>query len=156
MAKALVAYYSRTGHTRQVAEVIAAQLGADVEPIQDVRPRSGLLGYWRSGCEALHKTAVGIEPVEKDPDGYDLVVLGTPVWAGRMSSPLRAYINAHRANFARVAVFCTEGGASGEKAMRQVAELCDRLPVATLIVTERELGSGAFRQKVADFTHALG
>ena len=86
---------------------------------------------------------------------YDLVVLGTPVWAGRMASPMRAYIAQERGRFKRIALFCTEGGANGERAMAQVAQLCGKEPVATLIVTERDLGSGADHQKVADFVKAL-
>jgi len=82
-------------------------------------------------------------------------VLGTPVWAGRMSSPLRTYILQQRDNLARIAVFCSEGGANGDRAIRQVAELCGKVPVASLIVTEPELASGAYRQKVAEFTKAL-
>src|SRR5262245_20444151 len=47
--KVLVTYYSRSGHTRRLAERIAQVLGADLEPIVDQRPRAGLLGYLRSG-----------------------------------------------------------------------------------------------------------
>ena len=88
MSRALVAYYSWTGRTRQIAEVIAAILE-------------------------------------------------------------------QRAKFRRVALFCTEGGANGEKALAQVASLCGKIPAATLVVTERDFASGADRPKVLSFTKAL-
>jgi hypothetical protein len=47
--KTLVVYFSRSGHTRQVAREIASRCGADLEAIREERGRAGLLGYWRSG-----------------------------------------------------------------------------------------------------------
>jgi hypothetical protein len=52
-------------------------------------------------------------------------------------------------------LFCSEGGASGEKALADVGAFRGKEPVATLIVKEQELNSGAWRQKVADFAKAL-
>jgi len=42
--KSLVVYYSRTGNARFVAETIAAEIGADVEEVVDMKKRSGPLG----------------------------------------------------------------------------------------------------------------
>ena len=72
-----------------------------------------------------------------------------------MASPLRAYVAEQRHKFARIALFCTEGGANGEQALAQIGQLCGKEPAATLIVTEGDIASGAWRQKVADFTKAL-
>jgi flavodoxin len=151
----LVAYYSWTGHTQQIAEAIAAAIGADVEAIREARPRAGALAYLRSIWEALRAKPAPILAPAKDAAAYDLVVLGTPVWAGRMASPLRTYIEQQGGKLLRVAVFCTEGGASGEKAIAQVAALCGKQPVASLIVTERDLKSGDYRQKAQEFVKAL-
>jgi flavodoxin len=155
MGRALVAYYSWTGHTRQIAEAVAAGLSADVEQICEQRSRQGWLAYLRSAWEALRDKPALIKVIEKDPYAYDLVVLGTPVRAGRMASPLRAYVAQERHKFARIALFCTEGGANGEKALAQIGQLCGKEPATTLIVAERDIDSGAWRQKVADFTKAL-
>ncbi len=155
MTKTLVAYYSWTGHTQQIAEAIAGELRADVEPIGELRPRAGWVAYVRSAWEVLRAKAVALKPPEKDASQYDLIVLGTPVWAGRMSSPIRAYILDQRASFKRIALFCTEGGANGEKALAQVASLCGKDPVATLVVTERDMTSRVAHRKVLEFVKAL-
>jgi hypothetical protein len=68
---------------------------------------------------------------------------------------MRSYIAGQRAKFARTALFCTEGGASGEKALAEMGSFSGKDPLAKLIVMERDLSSGAWRQKVADFTKAL-
>jgi multimeric flavodoxin WrbA len=56
---------------------------------------------------------VEIDPASLQPRDYAVVVLGTPVWAGNMSSPVRAYINQHRAEIRNLALFCTQGGSGG-------------------------------------------
>ncbi len=43
--KVLIVYYSRSGQTRNIAEVIAKKLGAELEEIVDHRNRKGLLGF---------------------------------------------------------------------------------------------------------------
>lgn len=54
-SKALVVYYSRTGTTRRLAEVLAKALQADIELVIDKKNRSGTLGYLRPVAEALRK-----------------------------------------------------------------------------------------------------
>ena len=54
MNHVLVVYFSRTGHTRVLAEGIARALGADLEEIRDRTDRTGLLGWLRSGAETVH------------------------------------------------------------------------------------------------------
>jgi hypothetical protein len=109
----------------------------------------------RSLWEVLLSRQVPIRAGDKDPSAYDLLVLGTPVWAARMSSPMYAYIKRYGHKFARIALFCTEGGANGDKALNQMAELCGKKPAATLIVTDQDFKSGAWRQTVADFVKDL-
>ncbi len=155
MSKILIVYYSRTGHTRQIAEAIAAQLKADIEPIQDGRQRLGIRGYLRSLLEAMQSRLIRISAPAKDPAQYDLTVLGTPVWAQNMCSPMRAYISAQRQRFKGVAVFCTQGGSGGGKVAGQVAEMCGRSPAATLILNDDEIGKNQFAAKLDGFAQSL-
>ena len=46
--KALVAYYSRGGTTKKVAEKISALLEGDIEEIHDLKKRSGIIGWFKS------------------------------------------------------------------------------------------------------------
>lgn len=155
MDRTLVTYFSRTGRTHRIALEIARMLNADVERIEESRSRAGFFGYWRSGREAYLELPVRTEPSTHDPSGYDLVVLGTPVWAGRMSSPIRAYVNAHAGCFRRVAFFCTHGGTSAQKVFAALARTCGTEPLATLAVTEREIKVGAYADKLHKFVQRL-
>jgi flavodoxin len=155
MKRTLVVYFSRTGYTQRVAEHIARMAGADCEPIKERSTRTGFIGYWRSAREALRKSCVEIEPASLDPRDYDLVVLGTPVWAGNMSSPMRAYIAQHKLDFGRLALFCTQGGSGGEKVLRKMADFCGRSPVATVCFNDSDIDRDLDRVKLEHFMDAF-
>jgi flavodoxin len=155
MHRTLVTYFSRTGRTRRIALEIAHALNAESEQIEESRSRLGFIGYWRSGREAYREIAAPIAPCAHDPSSYELVVLGTPIWAGRMSSPLRAYVNAHAGSFRRVAFFCTHGGTSAARVFDAIAALCGARPVATLAVTEREIKAEAYTDRLQQFVARL-
>lgn len=155
MARTLVVYFSRSGRTHRIALEIAAPLGADIERIEEPRGRLGLLGYWRSGREAYLKLVPPIEPAANDPSAYDLVILGTPIWAGNMSSPVRAYVGAHAGSFRTMALFCTHGATSAAKVFGEIAALAGVEPVATLAVTEREIKTGAYAGRLERFVESV-
>jgi menaquinone-dependent protoporphyrinogen IX oxidase len=155
LSKILVVYYSRTGRTRQIAEAIAAQLNADIEPIQDGGQRLGIRGYLRSLLEAMQNRGVRILAPTKDPSQYDLTILGTPVWAHNMCPPLRAYITSQQQRFRKIAVFCTQGRSGGSKVAGQIAESCGRSPAATLVLNEDEIEKNQFATKLDGFIQSL-
>jgi len=130
--KALVAYYSRTGTTRKVAEAIAGMMQCDVEEIVDTKGRAGVGGYLRSGRDATLRRLTVIKDPAKSPKDYDLVIIGTPVWAFTMSAPVRTYISRYADQFKAVAFFLTAGGTGVERTFQTMEELCGRKPQAVL------------------------
>jgi flavodoxin len=151
----MTVYFSRTGFTRKIAEEIRTRCGGDLEAIEDVRGRSGILGYLRSAREALKKAAVEIRPGKLRPKEFDLVILGTPVWAGHISSPMRAYLAAHSSELKQVAFFCTLGGSGARKVFAQMAALCGREPIATLAVKDADIARGSYGSALQEFVTAL-
>jgi flavodoxin len=83
--KSLVVFYSRSGKTKQVAEKITELLKADLEEVIDLKSRKGIFGWLSAGKDASKKNGATIAAIKKQPAQYDLVILGTPVWAGKMS-----------------------------------------------------------------------
>lgn len=154
--KTLIPYYSRSGHTDQLARELAEKCDADLDRIQDADgSRSGFWGYLRSGWQAIRGTQAAIQPSTRDPGRYDLVVIGTPVWNWRLSPPVRAYAAAHSARFKQVAFFCTEGGSGEQRVFTELQRICSRAPVATLAVKEGELASGAYKTKLQMFVEQI-
>lgn len=153
--KVLVAYYSRTGHTKRLARAIATALAADVEELHDPTDRSGLLGFLRSGLEAWAGALVALEHPRHDPADYDAVVVATPVWAMSPSTPVRTYLWHERARLPRVAFVATLGGRGHERAFEQMKALARRSPIATLAVRERDLERGAPADEVERLAAAV-
>ena len=139
MAHGLVVYYSRTGHTRQLAEAIAAASGFDIEPVIDMRPRAGLVGYLRSAFEAATARLTPIGATRRDPRDYDVVVVGTPIWYASVSSPIRTWLEQHRAGLPAVASFVTCGGRGAARTLAQMRAVAGVDPLATLVLPERDL-----------------
>ena len=156
MSKTLVVYYSLTGNTRQIAEAIAAPLDADLEIIEDTFNRDTGLGRPRSAIEGLLGLRSSITPPKHDPSEYDLVVVGTPVWSARLSSPVRAYLSQQRASLERVAFFCTQGGIGGKWTLQNMAKISGQLPIARMIISASQLKTPAAEEKIVKFVSEIG
>jgi flavodoxin len=152
--KALVVFYSRTGNTGKVAQALARELGAAAAGISEPGSRAGIFGYLGAGRDATLKRLTPIEPLAFDPAGYDLIVLGTPVWAFTMASPVRTFLTENAAKLKAVAFFCTEGGNGHDRTFRHMEELAGKKPVATLALLEKELKAD-FGAKVKEFAKRL-
>ncbi len=154
-SNALVVYYSRTGTTRRLAEAIAKALPADIEPIIDRRRRSGIIGYLRSVAESVQKRGASIEPMRTDPRSYDLVLIGTPIWAWSVSSPVRSYLAANRGRLPNLAFFCTMGGQGDERSFEEMRNIAGKAPIASCAVTAREVASEAYGARITQFVEQL-
>ena len=112
MSNVLCMYYSRTGNTKKAMEEVAQALGAELVELRDDVPRDGWKGWLRCGMDAMRKSTAPLCPYEtaKPLESYRLVILGTPVWAGRCSAVVRAFLKEHGAQLKDVAYVITRGG----------------------------------------------
>ena len=150
--RTLVVYYTRSGNSRSVAKEIARSVGgADLEEIRDVVDRRGLRGYWRSFFDGMRKRTTTLAAPGRDVSGYDLVIVGGPVWVGEPSSPVRTWLRAHAGELRAVAFFLTHGGSARDKVLASLAAISGRSPVAVLSVRERELGTPEADARIATF-----
>ena len=150
--KSLVAYYSRTGSTKTVAEAIAAALNADVEPITADTEGKGM---GRLAMQAMFNVHAKIGQTSKDASSYDIVVVGTPVWASKMSPPVRTYLANNKSKFKSVAFFCTYGGRGSEKTLKSMESFCGKTAVGMLDILEKDVKSGEYVEKVKRFATEL-
>jgi flavodoxin len=149
--KILVVYFSRTGHTRQIATALARALPADLEELREPRAERSWL---RSALDGFLGRRTMLQPVAHVARDYDLVVVGGPVWVGALSSPVRTYLDAHRGQFREIAFFCSGGGAPGS-VFEQMARITGMRPKATLAVLGEEQIEGLDRPKLEAFVRAL-
>jgi flavodoxin len=137
--KPLVVYYSRTGTTKKLGLAIASKLGCESEEIIDLKPRKGIIGWIRSGRDAFKRLRTDIKKPKIGLSGYDMLIIGTPVWAGYIAPAVRTYLEDNKEKIKQVAFFTTQGSADPQKAMDDLAKASLKKPKAVLRMTTKEV-----------------
>lgn len=111
----LVAYYSAQGHTKAVAEAIAAELGADLFVIEPAKPYSEADLNWRD--ESSRVCAEHDDPALRDGTlvanapanfaDYGTVFVGYPIWWQGASWAMTAFASENDFTGKTVIPFCT-------------------------------------------------
>ena len=154
--KYLIVFYSRTKTTKKVAKAIATILdNANIEEIIDTKDRSGAMGYLYAGKDAMQKNLTVIKNTQYDPEQYDVVILGTPVWSFNMSAPIRTYVTFNKHKFKNVAFFCTQGSAGSKNTFQNMEELCEKEPACTLDLKTRQVFSNQYSDKLQEFINKI-
>lgn len=124
--KTLVVYYSASGHTEDVANVIADEMGADLFELEPVNPyTSDDLNYTNADSrvsrehENEEQRNVELVSVEvEDWDVYETVFIGYPIWWGIAAWPVDSFVETNDFAGKTVIPFCTSAssgfGESGE------------------------------------------
>jgi hypothetical protein len=68
---------------------------------------------------------------------------------------MRTYLTKMEAHFPKVAFVVTEGGSGGNRALLQMRDICSRIPVAELLVTEDEIAKGSYILRVNTFCEQI-
>jgi menaquinone-dependent protoporphyrinogen IX oxidase len=153
--KMLIVFYSRSGTTRMVAQALAAELKCDADEIVATKSRAGFVGIMRSLIEGMRRRPAQIAPARFNPSSYDLVVIGTPVWAWSVSSPIRAYLIDNNKNLPQVAFFCTLQHRGDEATFAQMQDLVGKVPRTKVAFRAEDVIAGRFRSGLAEFIRAL-
>jgi len=149
--RALVVFYSRAGHTREIAEAIAGELQCDTEEIIDTANRPGPMGYLTSRRQARKGELTRIGPVRKDPTRYDIVIVGTPVWFGSLTAPVRTYLHEYGKKLKKVSFFATFSGVTTGTTFEEMEELCGKSPAGTLVVNTMAIKDDVYLDSVKEF-----
>lgn len=111
MSDILCVYYSRTGMTKKAMETVAAALGAEVIRLKDDVERRGWVGWLRCGLDAMRRDTHPLMrfETERPLESYRMVIVGTPVWAGRCSAVTRAFLKEYGEKLNQVSYVVTRG-----------------------------------------------
>ena len=74
---------------------------------------------------------------------HDIVLIVTPTWAAALSSPVRTYLDRYARSLPEVGFFVTCGGRGAERVNEQMKYISGKTPLATLVLTERDLARHA-------------
>jgi len=119
--KSLVAYYSLTGNTKLVAQVIAGALNATPIEITETKPRKiRPLVYLIGGFQATTDRGSKINPINIDLKQYERIFIGSPIWNSRPIPAINSFI--YQTNFEGLDIipFFTMGGDNADKALANI------------------------------------
>jgi len=154
--KVLITYYSRTGNTERVVNDVAKLLNADTEKLVDKKSRKGILGFIFGGRDAVSKNKTVLAPVTKDAGNYDIIILGTPIWAGNMPPALRTYVESTKGKFKNVAYIITSGSSTPEKIVADLDTIAGKKAVEFLWFDHATLmNKEQYNKKIIAFTEQL-
>ena len=114
-AKTLVAYFSATGTTAQVAEKLAKVTGADLFEIKPVEPYTDADLNWhnsqsRSSVEMNNTSSrPAIANKIENMAQYDTIFVGFPIWWGRQPSIVDTFMESYDFSGKKVIPFATSG-----------------------------------------------
>ncbi|MFZ5365478.1 MAG: flavodoxin family protein [Patescibacteria group bacterium] len=110
--KKLVVFYSLDGSTKFIANIIAEKTGAELLELKPIKPISskGFGKMFWGGKQVMMKHKPDLEPFDKDPQDYDLIFIGTPVWAWTFTPALRTFFSQVKLQNKKIALFDCNGG----------------------------------------------
>ena len=154
----LVAYFSATGNTEEIAQHLQTILGASLYEIIPAKPYSDDdLDYNASDCRASQEqndpsVRPAIDGSVENMDGYDVILLGYPIWWGEAPRIISTFLESYDFTGKTIVPFCTSGSSSiGGNAEHLTVLAAD----ATWLEGAR-FNPGATQDEVAAWVEGLG
>jgi flavodoxin len=131
--KCAIVYCSHTGFTAELAKNIGEVLEADLIELRTREPlipnKMTVKNLVTGGSQVVLKKKPELEKYEFNQEEYDLIILGTPVWAWTFAPPMRTFLTEHDLEGKKVALFATHHGKPGNT----LKNMAQQLPKASII-----------------------
>ena len=113
--KTCVVYYSYEGNTKCIAETLAKEINCDIFELKAAKELSskGLMKYVWGGKQAMMKDCPKLQTLDFNPDDYDCIFLGTPIWAWTVAPVVRSFIQTYLRKRYVYIFYTHEGGDQG-------------------------------------------
>ena len=156
MGKKLVAYFSASGITQKVAEMIAEAADCD---IYEITPK---IAYTKTDLNWMDKKSrSSVEMNDKkirpeladnaiDISGYDEIILGFPIWWYVAPTIINTFLEAHDFAGKKIVLFATSGGSGFGNTVK---ELQPSAPNAQIV--EGRLLNRASKTEITDWVNTL-
>jgi len=111
----LVVYYSFEGNTKLIAESITEEIDSDILKLEVVKPISNdATKYIMGGKQVILKEKPKLMPYEFEAENYDVLFIGTPIWAWNYAPALRTFFETNSVKNKKIALFSCNGGSNGK------------------------------------------
>ena len=157
MSKTLVAFFSASGVTRQVAQKLAAAAQADLYEIKPAVPYTQADLNWRdkNSRSSVEMQNLAIRPQLADTDAkieqYDRILLGYPIWWYMAPTIINTFLESYDFSGKSIILFATSGGSGFGKSVKELSPSC---PNAT-IREGRMLNGNPSEQELRQWVESL-
>ena len=123
MSKKLVAYFSASGNTANLAKKLAEAAGADLYEIRPAVPYTADDLNWqnkksRSSIEMSdHSSRPALADKNADIAAYDTIYVGFPVWWYIAPTIINSFLESYDFSGKKIVLFATSGGSGFGKAV---------------------------------------
>ena len=158
MSKKLVAYFSASGVTAKVADMLADAVGADIYEIRPEVPYTKADLNWmdkksRSTIEMNDKSSrPNMADKDAKVDQYDTIFLGFPIWWYRAPSIINTFLESYDFSGKKIILFATSGSSGFGKT---VEELKVSVPASCEIIEGKLLNGKQTIPSIREWTEAL-
>jgi len=132
--RVLIAYFSQTGNTEGLANIIHELSGYDIFRIERATPYSATYNSQGLYAEALteqrEKAAPDLKNFPDDIDRYDIILLGYCNWWASIPAPVRTFLMKADLKGKTIVPFCSMGGGRFGQTISAIAKLA---PQSTIL-----------------------
>ena len=123
--KPLVVYYSESGNTKKVADMIHNKVGGDIIRIEAATPYPD--NYDALTRQAKKEQTQNARPAIKTKipniDEYDVIFLGYPNWWASIPMPIASFLEEYNFSGKTIIPFCSHGGGRFGQSLTAIAKL---------------------------------
>lgn len=156
MNKILVAYFSASGVTKKIAEMLAKEANADLYEIKPAIPYTKEDLNWmdkksRSSIEMGDKSfRPAIVKDELDPSRYDQILLGFPIWWYVAPTIVNTFLESYDFTGKNITLFATSGGSGFGKTAEEL-----QVSAPNAVIKEGKLLNTAKKQEISKLVERL-
>ena len=130
MNKTLLIYFSYTGHTKKIAEMIKNKTNCDTLEIKTTKPYSSTYDSVVNDPNNQEESNYlpEIESVDIDLDKYERIIIGTTTWWYRPVPAIRSFLTKYQLDQNNIIAYSTNAGWLG-KTFEEIHKLCPNFKI---------------------------
>ena len=151
MSKKLVAFFSASGTTKKVAQMIAEEVKADLFEIEPKVP------YTKADLDWMNKksrSSVEMSDKKYRPEimksSYDEILLGFPIWWYVAPTIINTFLEAYDFSGKKIVLFATSGGSGFGNTVKELQS-----SASDAVITEGRLSNHGTKQEISAWINSL-
>lgn len=124
--KILIAYYTHSGNTEKIAEIIQKKTGGDILRLEPEKkyPSAYTLVVAQAKIEIMRGFSPKLKTDIPNLEIYDTIFVGTPNWWSTIAPPVKTFLEENSLAGKKIIPFYTHGGGGGGHIVKDIKKLC--------------------------------